>query len=78
MALTDSGTVYPVGGTDLCDLIVQAAKAEAEKRRKPGGANHPEEDYYRVLMEEALDADVARMDESESVVQMDQDTGIGV
>ena len=56
-ALTDSNTVYPQGGTEFCDIILQAGKAEYE--RLSSGASGPEEGTYNVFMRAGVARDRA-------------------
>jgi hypothetical protein len=79
VALTDDTEVYPIGGTDLCDVIVQAAKADAERRSNQGGRAMPEEAAFVAMMEEAVLSDLARNeDDVDSIQLLDRDTGISV
>lgn len=71
-ALTDSGSVYPVGGADFCHVPVQGGKAEYEGIS--GQVSGVEEARFHRFMREAVARDKASFsdsDEIENIAEID-------
>lgn len=61
-ALTYSTSEYPVGGMNMCDVYLQAGKAEVERLK--GYVVGPEESRLQTLMYEAAKVDADRLDDT--------------
>ena len=73
-ALADSDSEYPPGGATVCDVILQAALAAAERSSGDVAGHH--EQLYQAMLREAVALDSAAMDEPAIEQLTDEDVGM--
>lgn len=69
-ALTDSNTVFPMGGPLLANVILEAGLSEASRKEE---ADSPHEAFFREGMVAAIDADVLLFDDGTEAPSLDDE-----